>query len=100
MRRIFVVLLLFFITVGAAWSQFYTNLSQDQRKELAEAYYLAGQQYKRVNKTEKGNEFISMAYRIYPGLHSETIEPAELPEPAVPLSSANGIRNTIPFRRA
>jgi hypothetical protein len=43
-----------------------------------------GERYKEVGKVEKGNDFISMAYRIYPNLHAEGIEAAELPERGKP----------------
>ena len=47
----------------------------EEREHLAEAYYLVGLRYRDVGKIEKGNEFITMANRIYPDLKPETIDP-------------------------
>jgi hypothetical protein len=77
-RFIFISILFCFLS-AFAWSQFYKQLSQEERKELAEAYYMVGEQYKNVGKTEKGDDFIDMAFRIYPKLKSESIEPGKTP---------------------
>lgn len=67
------VLLLGCFSLSLAWTDFYTDLSQESRKELAEAYYMAGEQYKEIGKTKKGQDFIDMAYKIYPGLNPSAI---------------------------
>lgn len=79
MKKYAFVIVLICIVSAAAWSQFYRGLSYQERKELAEAYYLVGEQYKDVGKTEKGDDFIAMAYRIFPDLKSGEIEAQELP---------------------
>lgn len=73
MKRIFIALIILLCTAALGWGQFYSDLSMNERKDLAEAYYMAGEQYRSVGKEEKGKEFVAMAYRIYPGL-----EPGEI----------------------
>lgn len=76
--RVFVISAsIFFFTVPMMWSQFYSDLSMESRKELAEAYYLAGKQYEAIGKKDKGRDFVEMAFKIYPGL-----APSEVKEPA------------------
>jgi len=65
--------ILLFFCITPVWSQFYEDLTLQERKELAEAYYLVGKQYQQVGKKEKGDDFIRMAFRIYPMLSPETI---------------------------
>lgn len=84
MKRIVFISILFCLLSSFAWAQFYEQLSQEERKELAEAYYMVGEQYKKVGKTEKGNDFIAMAFRIYPKLKTEAIEPGKTPARAKP----------------
>ena len=73
-----------FLIVGQmVWAQFYTRLPQDQRKELAEAYYLAGRQYANQGAREKGRAFEEMAYNIYPALNPSAIQLRELPDAAL-----------------
>lgn len=74
MKRILIALIIFVCTAALGWGQFYADLSMDERKDLAEAYYMAGKQYQSVGKTEKGKEFVSMAYRIYPDLDPGDID--------------------------
>lgn len=77
MKRLFTliisILLVSCFALSLGWAEFYTDLSQESRKELAEAYYMAGEQYKQVGKTKKGQDFIDMAYKIYPGLTPSAI---------------------------
>ena len=62
MKKYAFILVLICIVSAVAWSQFYKGLSYQERKELAEAYYLVGEQYKDVGKTEKGDDFIMMKF--------------------------------------
>ena len=59
-------------------AQFYANLDQEQRRELGEAYYLAGSRYQQVGAA-KGSGFIDLAYQIYPALDPSGIVEEELP---------------------
>ncbi len=79
MKRILILVILVCLIPVFGWSQFYKELTYQERKELAEAYYLVGEQYKDVGKIEKGEDFIAMAYRIFPDLKSDQIEAQELP---------------------
>ena len=81
-RMLWVVLL----TVGAAaaWAQFYGELGPAERRELAEAYYLVGQQYALQGERAKAMEFEGMAYHIDPGLDPETFAAG----PEIPATAA------------
>ena len=68
MKRILIAFLILVCAAALGWGQFFSDLSMDQRKELAEAYYMAGKQYEEVGKSDKGKDFVAMAYRIYPDL--------------------------------
>ena len=74
MKKILIALIILACTAALGWGQFYADLSMDERKDLAEAYYMAGEQYQSVGKTEKGKEFLTMAYRIYPDLEAGDID--------------------------
>ncbi len=76
-KHVLVVLLL--VTSSLCWAQFYTKFSQQERQEMAEAYYLSGMQYITVGKEDKGNEFIKMAFAINPELDPEAIQEPERP---------------------
>lgn len=79
MKKIFIIIILSFCVLGVGYTQFYSDLPYQEKKELAEAYYLVGQQYIKVGKIDKGNDFINMAYRIFPDLRSDDIETGEAP---------------------
>jgi hypothetical protein len=80
MRNKFVLSILILpLVAGIAWSQFYKDFSETQRKTLAEACYLAGAQYAKVGKTELGREYKELAVMIYPQL-----APSEITEPQQP----------------
>jgi len=70
---------------GAAilgWSQFYRDYDDATRKSLAEATWLAGKQYQAVGKTDKGAEYISLAFAIWPDLETSAIADIALPSAA------------------
>jgi hypothetical protein len=78
MRNKFILSVLLVCVTGSAWSQFYANYSETERKTLAEAYYLAGAQYVKVGKAEMGKEYENLAFRIYPQLApSSIVEPKQ-----------------------
>ena len=63
---------------GAASAQFYADLDAEQRRQLGEAYYLAGLQYQQVGAA-KARSFIDLAYLIYPALEPAAIAEEKLP---------------------
>ena len=84
-RMLWVVLLA--VGVGAAWAQFYDRLGPEERRELAEDYYLVGRQYALQNERAKALEFEGMAYNIDPGLDPAAIAARpEGPQPAAATS--------------
>ena len=73
MKRMLWVGLLVVMAAGAAWAQFYDRLGAEERRNLAEAYYLVGRQYSVQGEGVKGSDFEGMAYNIYPGLDPAAI---------------------------
>jgi hypothetical protein len=73
---------LFAVGAAAAWAQFYDRLGPEERRELAEDYYLVGRQYALQGEQAKALEFEGMAYNIDPELDPAAISarPAA-PEP-------------------
>jgi len=82
MKRMLWVGLLVVMAAGAAWAQFYDRLGAEERRNLAEAYYLVGRQYAEQGERAKGSDFEGMAYNIYPGLDPAAI--ASQAEPSAP----------------
>lgn len=89
------VLALILLVNSAVWSQFYTYLTDQEKKEMAEAYYLSGMQYIKVGEESKGNEFITMAFTIDPDLDPKGITEKESPSkpsrPATPQQTIDDI---------
>ena len=88
MKKIPLILFFFCLAAIWGWTEFYTKLTEAERKLMSEAYYIVGQQYKTVGELGKGQEFITMAFRINPDLDPENIskdkfqfEPASLAPP-------------------
>ncbi len=79
MKKIVLIILSLILMVSFSWAQFYTKLKTSERKQLAEAYYLVGNQYEKVGKTAKGKAFKAMAFNIYPNLVPEKIKMREYP---------------------
>jgi hypothetical protein len=65
--------LVLFMASGLLWAQFWKDYSDSERKTMGEAYWLAGQQYETVGKTEKGREYQAVAKAIYPQLDPSAI---------------------------
>ena len=74
--------LLVLLVSTSLWAQFYANLPRDERRTLAEAYYLVGQQYEQSGDRQKGAEYKEMAYNIDPGLDPANIQLRDLPSAA------------------
>jgi len=83
MKKSLWIVVVLLIASQALWAQFYTRLPQDERKELAEAYYLVSRQYESRGERDKGMAFEQMAYNIYPALDPSRITMRELPDAAV-----------------
>jgi hypothetical protein len=80
MRNKFVIsVLLAAVAAGSVWAQFYKDYSENDRKSLAEAYFLAGAQYQKVGKADLGRAYEALAFRIYPPL-----APAEIVDQSLP----------------
>ena len=73
MRKILPFLILFFFGALALWPQFYRELSEEKREQMAEAYYTVGERYSEVGEKEKGIEFKNMAFRIDPAFDPDKI---------------------------
>ena len=76
--RLLSIACLLVFAAGGVSAQFYSGLGSAERRELAEAYYLAGQQYRKLGAT-KGADFVALAYEIYPTLDPDNIVEADLP---------------------
>ncbi|HTP59740.1 MAG TPA: hypothetical protein VMM82_12540 [Spirochaetia bacterium] len=74
--------LVFVLAAGTSWAQFWKNYSEKDRESMAQAYWLAGRQYQKAGKTEKGSEFMRMARVIDPMLDPASIKEETLPSAA------------------
>ncbi len=94
MRNKFLLsVLLLFAATGLLWAQFWKDYSDAERQRAGESYWLAGKQYQAVGKTEKGNEYMSLARAIYPQLDPAEIQDLTMPSAAELL--AEGRTTTI-----
>ncbi len=75
MRRLAI---LFFISIPvlSSWPQLYDNYTENLKKELAEAYFLAGTQYKKLGFPQ-GERYIAKAYEIFPSFTPAQINESE-----------------------
>jgi hypothetical protein len=80
MKKFSIYIIIFVLITQVSWAQFYQELAPGQREELAEAYYLVGSLYLKVDKPGKGAEFKRMAYNINPRLQPEKIKERALPQ--------------------
>ena len=78
-------------TAILGWSQFYRDYDDATRKSLAEATWLAGRQYQAVGKTDKGAEYVALAFHIWPDLDTGAIVDIALPS-AAELLAGGGTR--------
>lgn len=100
MKRILCSVVIFLFIVGAVWAQFYEKLSREQRRELAEAYYLVSRQYAQAGEKAKAGEFERMAYNIDPGLDPSRIQLKEQPSAASLIIEGKAVLAAAPRERA
>ena len=74
MKKSLPLLILFVFVAAGLWAQFYGTLPREERKTLAEAYYLVGQQYEQKGDNQKARDFKDMAFNIDPGLNPADIQ--------------------------
>jgi hypothetical protein len=82
MKKLLPLLVLLVFAATGLWAQFYTTLPREERKTLAEAYYLVGQQYEKDGNNQKARDFKDMAFNIDPGLDPANIKLQDLPSAA------------------
>ncbi len=82
MKKINTLILAFAVISQLTWGQFYTKLNPQIRRELAEAYYLVGNQYEKIGEADKGRSYREMAFYINPNLDPDSIRSEELPTAA------------------
>ena len=92
MKRVLLVALAVLFAAGAAWAQFYDKLGADERRSLAEAYYLVGRQYAEQGDKAKGSEFQQMAYNIYPQLDPAAVSQKAEPSAAELVLAGRAVR--------
>ena len=90
MKKFSIYIIILVLITQLSWAQFYQELAADQREELAEAYYLVGTEYLKVDRPGKGAEFKSMAYNINPRLQPEKIRERALQQAAGLILSREG----------
>jgi len=90
MKKLSIYIIVLMLITQVSWAQFYQELASEQREELAEAYYLVGTEYLKVDKPGKGADFKSMAYNINPRLQPEKIKEKDLPQAAKLILSREG----------
>ncbi len=93
------LILLVFVSTGL-WAQFYGTLPREERRTLAEAYYLVGQQYEQKGEDQKARDFKDMAFNIDPGLDPANIQLQDLPSAAALILEGKARLARIPRTRA
>ncbi len=78
MKKAPFILVLLVVVPALLWGQFYDQLPQEKRHELAEAYWLVGKQYIETGKEPKGRAFQQMAFLIDPQLDPSQIKPEDV----------------------
>jgi hypothetical protein len=79
MRKTIILSVLLLSLSAGLWAQFWEDYTNKQRETVGEAYWLAGQQYQAIGKTEKGSQYMAVAKQIYPQL-----DPAMIADQALP----------------
>ena len=97
-KSISLLVLLVFVAASLS-AQFYTTLPREQRRELAEAYYLVGKQYEQNGQTQKARDFEQMAYNIFPGLDPSNIQLRDLPSAAALILEGKAKLAAAPLER-
>ncbi len=94
----FIVLLL--VSSTLAWSQFWKNYTDEQRKTVAESYWLAGKQYQAAGDVAKGKDYMDLAKVIDPQLDPTAIVEQTAPSAAELLAQGRtteiGAANPVP----
>jgi hypothetical protein len=86
MKKSLWFVLVLILAAQAGYTQFYRDYSDAKRREIAEAYYLAGAQYRNVGEEGKGREYQDLAFIIYPRLDPAQIKLRDLPSAAALIS--------------
>lgn len=73
LRKALLLFCMIILSVSSVNAQYYKNYSQEQKKKLAEAYYLVGKQYQSLGKAHYETYF-KIAYMIYPELDPNAIK--------------------------
>ena len=100
MKKLLPLLVLLVFVASGLWAQFYTTLPREERKTLAEAYYLVGQQYEQDGENQKARDFKDMAYNIDPGLNPANIQLRDLPSAAALILEGKAKLAAMPRTRA
>jgi hypothetical protein len=99
MKKLLPLLVLLVLVATGLWAQFYTTLPRDERRALAEAYYLVGQQYSQEGENQKAQDFKDMAFNIDPGLDPANIQIQDLPSAAALILEGKAKLAAIPRTR-
>jgi hypothetical protein len=100
MKKLLPLLILLVLVATGLWAQFYSTLPREERKTLAEAYYLVGQQYEQKGENQKARDFKDMALNIDPGLDPANIQLQDLPTAAALILEGKAKLAAIPRTRA
>lgn len=100
MKKLLPLLVLLAFVATGLWAQFYTTLPREERKALAESYYLVGQQYDQKGESQKARDFKDMAFNIDPGLDPSNIQLKDQPSAAALILEGKAKLAAIPRTRA
>jgi hypothetical protein len=100
MKKLLSLLILLVFVATGLWAQFYGTLPREERKTLAEAYYLVGQQYEQRGENQKARDFKDMAFNIDPGLNPANIQLKDLPSAAALILEGKAKLAAVPRTRA
>jgi hypothetical protein len=99
MKKLLPLLVLLVFVASGLWAQFYSTLSREERRTLAEAYYLVGQQYEQRGENQKSRDYKDMAFNIDPGLDPANIKLQDLPTAAALILEGKARLAAIPRTR-
>ena len=99
MKKLLPLLVLLAFVATGLWAQFYTTLPREERKALAESYYLVGQQYEQKGESQKARDFKDMAFNIDPGLDPSNIQLKDQPSAAALILEGKAKLAAIPRTR-
>ena len=100
MKKLLPLLILLVFVAAGLWAQFYGTLPREERRTLAEAYYLVGQQYEQTGENQKARDFKDMAFNIDPGLDPANIQLQDLPSAAALILEGKAKLAAVPRTRA